>query len=130
MDGGWRRVRGEAYVVVHVCGAHQVRADVVCPLQLICYCAIVFDLRTVVDYVVTREERCPDDPIVRLLRPVRVRLVASVSCQTSRELEETAIGDGVLVIIPIVEGEDLPPQSSSTVLCVPSRYLEIEYCLG
>jgi len=65
-------------------------------------------------------------PVEDLVGPVRVGLVASVDGQTGGDIEETTVGDGVLVIEPGVEGEDLPSQPPVAVLVIPSASLQVE----
>ena len=86
-----KRVRGKTDVVPHVCGTHKVGADVVSPLKLICYSAIICHLSTVIDEVVACEQRCLNDPVVGLVSPIRVRLITGISSQTRSQLEEAPI---------------------------------------
>lgn len=79
------------HIVVHVGGTHKEGANIISPLQLVCNCTIVFDLRAIVDLVIRREKWCRSDPIVRLFGPLCIGLVTSISRQSSRELEEAAI---------------------------------------
>lgn len=58
--------------------------------------------------------------------PVCIRVVAGVYSEPGRDVEEAAIGDGVLVIIAVVEGEDLPSQTSSAGGIVPSPGLRLK----
>lgn len=67
------------YVIIHVRGTHKVSANIISPLQLICYCAIIFDLGAIVDEIVGSEQRCRNDPVVGFLRPVCIGLIAGVS---------------------------------------------------
>ena len=68
-------------------------------------------------------------PIPRLGRPLRVRLVAGVGEQSRAEVDEAGIGGGVLVPVTQVEGENLPPESAVAVLVVPPDLLAIPHPL-
>ena len=86
-----KRVGGKTDVVPHICCTHKVGADVVRPLKLICYSAIICHFSTVINEVVACEQRCLNDPVVGLVSPIRVRLITGVSSQTSSQLEEAPI---------------------------------------
>lgn len=114
-------------MIVHVCQSTQPDTIVVCPLGMIDFSAVVGIARAVVDLMgIALVEDAIREPVPLRLRPFRVRLVASVSRQSRRQLEEPAVADHVLVIVSAVPGEDLPPQSTITRAVVPSSGLLIE----
>lgn len=117
------------YIVVHIRSTHHESSNVVCPLQLGGDRAVVLNLRAIVDLVLTREQWRGFDPVVRFLGPIGISLIAGVLGQPSSKLEETSIGNGIFVVVSFIECEDLPSQSTATILRVPSRNLQIEHCL-
>merc|ERR1712093_730233 len=50
--------------------------------------------------------------------------------QSRSEIEEAAVRDTVLVCVTTVEGENLPPETSSACRSIPSRCLCVEISLG
>lgn len=83
----WKRstqdgLQKKTYIVPHVRGTHEVGADVVGPLELICYSAVVCHFSTVIDEVFACKKRCRNDPVVGLVGPIRVGLVTGISSQT------------------------------------------------
>ena len=78
-------------MIPHVCGTHEVGADVVGPLKLICYSAIICHFSTVIYEVVACEQRCLNDPVVGFVGPIRICLITGISSQTCGQLEETPI---------------------------------------
>ena len=60
---------------------------------------------------------------------IGVGLVSSVAGEPGSDVEETAICNGILIPVAVVEREDLPTQTSAT-LCVDPLRLCIEDCLG
>lgn len=68
-------------------------------------------------------------PVVRPHRPLRIRRVPGVPRESRGQLEEAAVGDGVLVAVPVVEGVDLPAQAAAAGVGVPAQRLRVEYGL-
>lgn len=65
-------------------------------------------------------------PVEDLVGPVHVGLIAGVDGQTGSDVEEAAIGDAILVIVPRVQAEDLPSQPPVAVLVIPPAGLQVE----
>ena len=91
--------------------------------------AVDLGIRTVKDLVSATDQADVERPSVRLGRPLIVSLVASVGIQARCNVEETTLRNRVLVVVAVVEGENLPSQTSSTSLVVPSSGLTVEDCL-
>ena len=91
--------------------------------------ALNLRIRSVKDLVGAADQADLHRPLVRLGRPLSISLVASVSIQASGNIEETALRNGVLVVVAVVEWEDLPSQTTATSLVVPSACLTVEDCL-
>ena len=124
-----RRLEDGTCVIVHVCGTHEVGAHVIRPLNRRGLGTVVGNTSSVVDNILIRKQWCSHCPVVRLVGPVRIGLIASVSSKASSKLEEAPVRNAVLIVITFVEREDLPSKSSSTILIVPSPDLLIEDCL-
>ena len=118
------------YVVVHVSGAHKVGTNVVCPLNWRGLSTIIGDVSSVVDNILARQQGCPHCPVIRLVGPVCIGLVTSVSGKASSKLEKAPVGDTVFVVVTFVKREDLPTESPSAILVVPAYNLFIEDCLS
>ena len=80
----------------------------------------------VVEFVVLVHETNRSRPVVHRVGPLRIGLIVGVPCQSCRHVEEAAIRDGILVIVTVVEGENLPSETSATRQVVPSRCLLVE----
>lgn len=92
--------------------------------------AIRSDVCTVVDLSLRSDQPDALGPIVDLLRPVRVGLVAGEMGQPRCQFEELTIRHAVLVVVSAVEGEDLPSQSPGTCCVVPAGGLVLKYIFG
>ena len=125
-----RESTGKTNVIPHICGTHEVGADIISPLELICYSAVVCHFGPIIDEVVACEQRCLNDPVVGLVGPIGVRLVTGISSQTCGQLEEAPVRYTVLVVISVVPSENLPSKSSTTCGSIPSAGLFVEYRLG
>lgn len=68
-------------------------------------------------------------PCIDLIRPLCVGSIASQMCKACSQEEQLAIGYSVFVIVPVVEGKDLPFQASVTAFGVPTYDLSIENVL-
>ena len=121
---------GRAYEVVHVRAAGDQGADVVGPVRFDRTGAVASPRRAVPDLVVGCQNGRTGDPVVCLLGPVCVSLVAGVSCESCGELEESSVRNRVLVVVTSVEGVNLPSESSVAGARLPSQYLVIEYGLS
>lgn len=71
----------------------------------------MLDVATIVDMIISIHVTHIPDPIPSRLGMFVVRVVVSVSSKSSGDIEEAAIGDGVLVIVASEIWVDLPPQS-------------------
>ena len=71
-----------------------------------------------------------EHPVPGALSPVRIGRVTGINRKTSRQIKEAAVGDGVLVVVPVVEAIDLPFQATIAALLVPSHDLSVEDSLG
>lgn len=125
------RTRSAACAVGARCVPHDSRsiqhhASAVRPLHMVQLSTVLGVVCSVEDLVVRAQETNSGHPVPSLVNPVGVGLVAGVGVQTSGEVEESSVGRRVLVVVPIVEGENLPSQSSSTGRGVPSNSLRIE----
>ena len=116
--------------VPHSGGTKKMNSSIVRPLNMVELCAIDLVIATVVEVVVIAHQSNVMSPLEGLLGPLDVGLVSSVSSKTSSDVEEGAVGDGVLVIVSVVEGEDLPSQTSATSRVVPTQSLTVEDGLG
>jgi hypothetical protein len=67
------------------------------------------------------DEANVEEPVPRLFGPVAVRLVARVSREACANVEEAAVGDGVLIIIAPVQRGNLPSQPAPARVVVPVR---------
>jgi hypothetical protein len=124
-----RAKSARTYLVEHHSCAEHVDASVVRPLNVVQIRAVDLGISTVKDLVSTTDQADVERPSVRLGRPLIVSLVASVGIQARCNVEETALRNRVLVVVAVVESENLPSQTSSTRLVVPSRGLTVEDCL-
>lgn len=66
---------------------------------------------TIIDIVLVINQTDTLNPVPSLISPLRVSGVASVSSKSSTNVEETAVRDGVLVVISGIESKDLPFES-------------------
>ena len=107
-DGRGAAVGGRGYVG-HDGGAEEHRGDVVGPLVANDAGAVPGVVGAVVDIVaVAVYQSDPCHPVIRLLGPVAVRAVSSVSSQARGELEEGAVGNAGFVVESGVFGVELP----------------------
>ena len=118
------------YPSVHVCSTMQENTRVVGPLQGVEIGAVVWLMGAVNEHPVLGDVSNTVGPVPGLLRPLSVCLIARVDSQSSTEVEEAAIGNGVLVVKAIVQAEDLPVQATIAVLHVPTRHLRVYHALG
>ena len=125
-----RQSLGTTYEVPHVCSTHKKGADVVSPLDLASYRTIIRHVGTIIDEVITCEQRCANNPVVGLVGPIRVSLITGISSKASGQLEKASIRYTILVLIPVVPSEDLPSKPPSTCGGIPSAGLFVEYCLS
>ena len=88
--------------------------------------AVVTGQCSVKDLVVVADEANRACPIVALRSPVGVCLVARVPGQPGCELKEGPLRQSLLVVIPLVEGENLPAQTTATIFRIPTTDLVIE----
>lgn len=104
----------------------QENACIVRPLDLRGAGAILRRVRSIVNVVIVCHESGSFHPVPCLDGPVRVRRVSSIHGKPSPQIEESTIGNGVFVVVSIVEGENLPPQSTITSLGIPPQGLRVE----
>lgn len=116
------------FVEHHGCAEH-VDAGVVGPLDVVQVRASDLRISAVKDLVGAADQADFHRPLVRLSRPLRISFVTSVGVQTRRDVEETALCDRVLVIVAVVESKNLPSQTTTASLVVPSCRLTVEHGL-
>ena len=92
--------------------------------------AIVSGRCSVEDPVVIADKTNRACPIVALSSPVGVCLVARVPGQPGGELKERPMRQSLLVVIPLIEGENLPAQATATGFRIPTTDLVIENIYG
>ena len=112
-----RRAVGEA---VHDGAAVEDGAQVLGPLDVVELRAVLGGIATIPDAVVVGDQPHGLHPCVRFLGPVGVGLVVCELGETRGELEEEAVGEGVLVVVAVVEGEDLPAKTAVAGGIVPA----------
>ena len=117
---------GNAYIVVHDRSSKQEDSCIVGPLDPIDVAAIESCMGTIVEVIVLVHQTDSLSPIKCLLRPLRISIVARIQSQSSPQVEETTVGDGVFVIVSSVESENLPSQTAITILIVPPARLIVE----
>ena len=96
------------------------------PLYVIQLAAIVTGRCSVEDPVVIGDKTDRPCPIVALSSPVGICLVARVPGQPGCKLKEGPLRQSLLVIVPLIEGENLPAQATATVFRIPTTDLVIE----
>lgn len=79
------------YKVIHRGSAEQVYTGVICPLHAVHLGAVVSGIGSVVEQVVVRHEPDILCPVEYLGRPVGIRLVPCVSCESCGEVEEAPV---------------------------------------
>jgi len=85
----------------------------------------------VVDVVLVVDELHADHPVPGDVGPVRVGVVVGVAGQAGAQVEEAAVGDGVLVVVAVVGQRDLPAQAAAALVVVAHRAgLRVEDGLG
>jgi len=104
--------QASTYIVVHVCSAQGPYGHIVGELDLVDIRAVGFDMGTIVNSVVLVHQPNTPDPIPDHFDMLSVTIVASVPGETCTNIEEAAIGNGVLVIITSEVRIDLPTQST------------------
>lgn len=72
------------------------------------------------------EQRCRGAPVPDDIRPVGIGLVVGVARQAGGQLEEPAVGDGVLLVPARLIVPDLPVQAAIAGALVPARDLGVE----
>lgn len=122
-------IAGGTYVIVHKRRAQQENTRVVGELDVVELCTIEIIVRPVIDVIFIINEPHVRDPVPGLLRPVAVRVVPRVACEARPEREEAPVRDGVLVVVAVVEGEDLPLQAAAAGGRVPAGSLGVEHGL-
>lgn len=122
-------MKGSAYEVVHVRCPQQIHPGVIGPLYPVGVVAVESSVCSVKEVIILDESHIIA-PIPYPLRPVCVGLIPRILGKPGGDIEENPVRDGVFVIIAGVEGKNLPPQSATTELGVPSQRLRIEHSLG
>ena len=69
-------------------------------------------------------------PIVSFFSPLSVRVILRIRGQSCTEIEKDAIRDGVLIVVAVVKGKNLPPQPSIAGVGIPPQRLRVEDGLG
>lgn len=106
--------REGTYDVIHVRGSEEKDTNIITPTIVIEVSAVLEFVRTIPNSIVLGNHADILAPLVSFLCPVEIGLVPSISSQTSAEVEEAAIGNGVLVVVSSVELRNLPSQSAAT----------------
>ena len=101
-------------------------AGVVSPLDGLDVSAVVLTIGSVKVMVILAHEAYRELPFPSLLGPVGVGVVSEVLVQTGGDVEEASVGNGVFVVVAVVEGKDLPSQASCTGGVVPAILLGVE----
>jgi hypothetical protein len=86
---------------------------------------------SVINIVVVGNQFSGDFPVVNLRGPGCVGHVSGVMGQACGDVEETPVGNGVLVVVTIVQRENLPFKSTSASILgqIPSSDVIVEHCL-
>lgn len=114
------------YVVPHSACSHQQRSGIITPLRMINRRTVQpVRLRIIIDIVIRIYQPDIPQPIPSLLRPLRIQIIARISCQSAREIEETPVGNCVLQIVTS-DLVDLPPDAAVAELRVPASHLLVE----
>ena len=87
------RQAGKTYVIVHVCGAQQEDAVVVRKLRAVDVGAVFLDVSAVEDAVLIVYVLDAQHPVVCVLGPFGIRLVARIARESCAEVEEDAVCD-------------------------------------
>ena len=115
-----------ARCVPHDSRGVQHHACAVRPLHMIQLGAVLRVVCSVEDLVVRTQQANTGHPVPSLVDPVGVGLIAGVGVQASGKVKKSSIGRRVLVVVTVVEGENLPSQSSTASRRVPSNSLGVE----
>lgn len=119
------------YQVVHVGGPANVRSVVIRPLQVTMSRALRLTSGRVGDGPdVLSEQRGGCAPVPDALRPITVRCVLGVPGQTSGELKQATVGDGVLGEVAFLPLPHLPPHAAMAAASVPAGNLGVEHTLS
>ena len=114
------------YCVPHGCSSCQMHPGVIGPLLVVEARAVVRVPGTVEEVMVSSNQAHGCLPVPDSLGPLRIGLVSKILIKTRCDVEEAPIRYGVLVVVPVVEKEDLPPQSPPASRLVPSTCLGVE----
>lgn len=110
--------------IVHYGRTVQEHARVVRPLQMADFGAIDRIVGAIEDVgLVVDQTHGSGHPVPCLFRPVEVARIASVESQACCHVKETAVGDGVLIVVAVVQRRYLPFEASSTTGSIPARSL-------
>lgn len=116
--------------VIHICGTHQVGAIIVCPLDVTMVLAIGGDTGRVGNMpgriVQQRGRRAP---VPDLLGPICICLIPGEPGESSGDLEQGPIGDGVLDGVAALIRVDLPSQASLAGAGIPPAHLIVVHAL-
>lgn len=114
---------GSTHNIPHGSCAIEEDTGVVGPLNVVQLGAVECIISTVVDKVFVADQADRADPVPHLIGLIGIGGISCIQCQTRRKVEVAAIRDGVFVVVTIVEGEDLPLESTCTGRRVPSNRL-------
>lgn len=101
-------------------------AGIISPLDVIDRTAVLGIVGSVVVVIIRTHEPNSEFPVPGLLSPVGIGVVTKILVESGGNVKETAVGNGVLVVVTIVEGIDLPSQTSSARSVVPALVLCVE----
>ena len=113
-------------MIIHSSCAEQEYAGVVSPSIPIHRCAIIRVMRPVdnIIRIMLNQPHIPH-PIPRLPRLIRIATIPTIKRQSGRQIKITSIRNAILVIIPRIKAENLPPQSAATSR-IPPGFLRVE----
>lgn len=119
----------ETHKVIHIGCTQQVHPRIVCPLNLIIVLTTRRIIRAIPKPILRREKSNISSPLPRLIRPVRICLIARILGQSRSNIEETTIRNRVLVAKPLVPGEYLPSKPATARSRIPPHRLRVKHCL-
>lgn len=123
-------MKGGTYVIVHIRGSMQGDPSIVRPLHPVFLSAVEIIICTVVEMVFLSYEADVFHPVPGLFGLLSIRIIAGVAGKASTDIEEACIGDGVFVVVSVIEFEDLPLQASATGSRMPEGCLLVEHRLS
>ncbi len=99
-------------IVVHISSTQQPNSHVVRELDLVDVRAVVLNMGSIVDVVISIHQTHVLNPIPGLLRMLGIGGIVRVSRKSGTDVEEAAVRNGVLVIVSSQVWVYLPPKSA------------------